>query len=117
MGTYPIKERLRDYSIKGISFLFGTVHFTARLTADAARECEAQSIHLIDKGTNKEMVRIARDHSYESKIKDIKIRIDESKKVMEETYRDITKKLSREEQMISNLVDINVIAPMPPTEE
>lgn len=111
-AKYPISERVQDYSIKAVSFLFGTVHFAGRLTADAARECEAQTIHLIDKGVNKQMVRLRRDQSYEIQMADLKIRIAESRRVMDETYTRITKKMSTEELILAEEM---LEAPAPPT--
>lgn len=113
-----MRERAKDYSIKAISFVFGSLHFAARLTADAAREGEAQLIHLMDNGCEKDKIRQRRDHQYEVKMADLKVRIEESRRVMEETYERITNRLQPEDQAIMNLVAANTdIAPAPPQED
>jgi hypothetical protein len=90
MGKYPIKERVVDYSIKGISLVCGIGHFTGRLIADGFKELEAAGIHAIDKGCSKEVIRRRRDFSYAQRMRDVKERMEQTKKVMEETYQDIT---------------------------
>ncbi len=110
MGKYPIGEKAKDLSIKAVSLLFGTVHFTARLAADAAREGEAQIIHLMDKGCDVSMIRKRRDKSYEDKMQDVADRIAETRKVMDETYERMTHKMSTEEVVFLT----ETVAPGPP---
>lgn len=113
MGTkpkYPIGERAKDYSIKLVSLLFGTVHFTARLAADGAREAEADLVHLIDNGTDKEIIRLRRDKAYDDKIQDLRNRMGETLRVMGETYERMTRKMSTEELVAME----GLMAPLPP---
>lgn len=114
-SKYTVGDRAKDYSIKAISFVFGSLHFAARLTADASRECEAQLIHQIDKGCEIDIIRSRRDHQYENKMEDLRARIEETRRVMDETYERLAHKMKPEDQMIANIILANAdIAPDPP---
>jgi hypothetical protein len=110
MGTYPVKEKAKDAGIKVAHIVFGTMHFTTRLLADGFRECEAQMVHLIDNGCEKDLVRKQRDKKYADRIEDFKARIEETRKVMDETYERVTKNISTEELVFME----EITAPLPP---
>lgn len=102
MDTNSIKEKAKDWSIKGISAVCGVGHFVGRLTADAFKELEAQSIYAVDKGVNKRMIRIRRDYSYAQRMRDLSERINETKKVINDTYHEIADNPVTEETLSFN---------------
>lgn len=109
MGTYPIKERAKDAGINLAHVVFGTLHFTLRLTADLVREAEAQTVHLIDNGCELDLIRKQRDVKYKERIEDFVARVEESKRVMNETFH----KVSTQELVIID----ELLAPAPPVTE
>lgn len=110
MGTYPIKERAKDAGIKVAHIVFGTIHFAARLAADAARELEAQTVHLIDNGCEVDLVRKQRDFKYEDRMEDFRARVAESRRVMQETFNDAYRGMSTEEVILAT----EFVVPEPP---
>jgi len=110
MGTYPVKERAKDAGIKLAHVLFGTMYFTTRLVADGFRELEAQTVHLIDNGCERDLVRKQRDKKYEDRIEDFKTRIRDAKQAMESSYTRATNRMSTEELILAE----EMLAPAPP---
>lgn len=93
MGKLFSKENLKNGAIKTVSTVTGIGHFTCMLVADGFKEIGAIAVSSIDKNYTKREVRRSRDRFYIRRMAEIQIRIEETQKVMDETYRNMMSRM------------------------